>query len=446
MSDNHKLSLTTAILININIMIGVGVFINTTTLAKQAGVLGAMGYLVLGFLMLPLIVSISQLLTMHPKGGFYIYARQEINQFAGFVSACSYFIGKLASAVLMINVSVLFLKELLPALISVHQFLLVSLFLFLFVMLNMLHMKTGSILQMIFTMFKISPIFFLIVTGIFLFDGNTIVASDMLWTSIPSTLPFVLYGILGFEAACSLSSQIEEPEKNASRAVLISFGTVICMYFLYQLIFYGALGESLAQCPDYRSMFPIFIHKLFGVTSAYTQFLIISIHLCIASSALSAAYSILFSNTWNLYTLAQNNHIFGAKWFLQLNRYNTPWLCVIAQGFICLIHLFVTNGDQIPLQITGALGSIIAYTLSVLSLLIAKINRPHIPIYGFVPFCGLLSCLLLMSSCLYGLYYAGIYSLYSFCFLLIFGVGMYLYMKTIKLLLPQLKSDNSKQT
>lgn len=425
MSETHKLSLTTAILININIMIGVGVFINTTALAKQAGALGAMSYLILGLLMLPLIVSISQLLTIHPQGGFYVYAKKEITQFAGFVSAWSYFIGKLASAALMIHVSVLFLKELFPALSSVPQLLLDLFFLFLFISLNMLHVKTGSILQVLFTTFKLFPILFLIATGIFLFNGSAIASSDLLWTGIPSTLPLVLYGILGFEAACSLSSQIREPEKNASRAVLISFGTVICMYFLYQFIFYGALGQALAQCPDYRSMFPLFVHTLFGGASAYTRFLITGIHLCIASSAMSAAYSIIFSNTWNLYTLAQNNHVFGAKWFVQLNRYHIPWLCVLTEGFICVIHLLVTHADQISLQITGALGSVIAYTLSVLALLMAKRNRPHMPIHGLVPLCGFLSCLLLMSSCLYGLYHAGIYSLYSFCCLLIFGVVMY---------------------
>lgn len=425
MSNTHKLSLMTAILININIMVGVGIFINTTTLAQQAGAFGAVSYLVLGVLMLPLILSISYLLTMHPAGGFYSYAKSEINQFAGFVSAWSYFIGKLASAVLMIHVSVLFLQELLPMLANVNSLLLDVFFLLLFILLNMLNIKTGSILQIIFTMFKMLPVLFLIMAGIFLFDSTFIVASDALWTGIPSTLPLVLFGILGFEAACSLSSQIENPKKNASRAVLISFGVVICIYFLYQFVFYGALGESLAQCPDYRSMFPLFVQKLFGGASAYTRLLVTGIHLCIASSALSGAYSIIFSNTWNLYTLAQNNHIFGAKKFLQLNRYDTPWLCVIAEGFICMIHLLVTHADQIPLQITGALGVIIAYTLSVFSLFLAKRNRPYISINGFVPLCGLLSCLLLTSSCLYGLYNAGVYSLFSFVSLFIVGIVMY---------------------
>jgi APA family basic amino acid/polyamine antiporter len=427
MSVTHKLSLTTAILININIMIGVGVFINTISLANRAGSFGAISYLILGVLMLPLILSISKLLTIHPQGGFYVYAKNEINQFAGFVSAWSYFIAKLASATLMIHVSTLFLKELIPAFSLFNPFLLDLIFLLLFISLNMLHMKTGSILQMVFTVFKLFPILFLIITGLFLFNGSVITPTDASWVRLSSTLPLVLYAILGFEAACSLSSQIHNPSKNASRAVLISFGIVICMNFLYQFIFYGVLGESLAQASDYRSMFPLFIEALLGKTSVYASWLITGIHICIASSALSAAYGIIFSNTWNLYTLAQNNHIPGAQRFLALNRYDMPWLCILAQGCICIVHLIATQADQIPLQITGALGSTIGYTLSVLSLLVAKINRPHIPINGLIPVFGLMSCLLLISSCLYGLFNAGIYSLYSFCLLLSFGVAMYVY-------------------
>ncbi len=94
-----------------------------------------------------------------------------------------------------------------------NPFLLDFFFLVFFIVLNILHMKTGSMLQMVFTMLKIFPIFFIIVVGVFLFNGSAITDSNILWTSIPSTLPLVLYGILGFEAACSLSSQIREPEK-----------------------------------------------------------------------------------------------------------------------------------------------------------------------------------------------------------------------------------------
>src|SRR5271169_2910080 len=98
MTKEHMLSLPTAILININIMLGVGIFINTAELAKRAGALGCLSYALVGILLLPLIICVAELVKLHPSGGFYIFARREINPFFGFLSAWIYFTGKLASA------------------------------------------------------------------------------------------------------------------------------------------------------------------------------------------------------------------------------------------------------------------------------------------------------------------------------------------------------------
>ena len=98
MSQNFKLSLPVAILINVNIMLGTGVFINTVELAKRAGALGFLSYLIVGILMLPLIASFATLMKIYPQGGFYAFAQKELGPLAGFVSAWSYFIAKMASA------------------------------------------------------------------------------------------------------------------------------------------------------------------------------------------------------------------------------------------------------------------------------------------------------------------------------------------------------------
>ena len=52
-----KISLFAAIIINVNIIIGSGVFINTTELAKRAGLLGGLSYGIVGILLFPLILS-----------------------------------------------------------------------------------------------------------------------------------------------------------------------------------------------------------------------------------------------------------------------------------------------------------------------------------------------------------------------------------------------------
>ena len=94
MATAHKLSLATAILINLNIMMGAGIFINTVELAKRAGLLGAFMYPLIGLLILPLIIAIAKLIKLHPAGGFYIFAQKEINPFVGYLSTWSYFIAK----------------------------------------------------------------------------------------------------------------------------------------------------------------------------------------------------------------------------------------------------------------------------------------------------------------------------------------------------------------
>ena len=55
MSQTPHLSLLSAIIININIMLGSGIFINTVILPHHTGALGALAYGIGGLLFLPLI-------------------------------------------------------------------------------------------------------------------------------------------------------------------------------------------------------------------------------------------------------------------------------------------------------------------------------------------------------------------------------------------------------
>jgi amino acid transporter len=429
MSTHYKLSLPTTILINLNIMIGVGVFINTIALSKIAGALGSFAYIAIGILMLPLILSISKLLELHPSGGFYTFASCELSPFVGFISTWSYFIGKLSSTAIMTHVSILFIQELLPITAHYNPFILDLCVLGLFTILNMQNMKTGGTLQIIFTTLKLFPLIFLILTGIFLANPDVLVHATYTFSSIPTTLPLVLYSILGFEAACSLSSSIENAEKNASRAVLISYTAAITLYVLYQTVVYTVIGSELALLDDYRAVFPAFLTRLFGSHSPAMPYMIGIFHCALASSALSAAYSIMFSNVWNLVALAKHNHIPGGNWIAQLNSNHIPWLCVLAEAIIAVVHLSVTRGNQVPLQVTSALGCSITYLLSAVSLLTAKINRPGITIHWIIPLLALGSCTLLLSSCLYTLYRVGFQALTSFSILLTIGIGMYWFTK-----------------
>jgi len=421
---DQKLSLFAAILINLNVMLGAGIFINTIQLAHHAGALGFLGYLIIGVLMLPLILCIAQLLNRHPSGGFYTFAAREISTQAGFLSAWSYFTGKLASSILMIHVSVGLLQSVVPLMRSANIYALDLIILALFIFCNTMNFRIGTLIQSFFVGFKSIPIVTALIVGALFMKSSNFSYTDFKWEGIPFILPLVLYASAGFEAACSLSCRIKNAEKNASRVVLISFGLVIIIATFYQLFFYGAVGSQLGNLPDYRYAFPALFHQ-YNFSYSLRSLLTSIFHLAIAFSALGGSYGIIFSNTWNLYILAENKHTFMSARLAQFNRHLIPWACVVIQGFICIIYLLLTGGAQLPLQQLSALGCTLAYTMSVLSLRAAfmKENRPpsaYLIIWG-----ALISCAILISSCIGTLYYQSAQSLLMFAVLLLIGIAMF---------------------
>jgi len=427
MSTEHKLSLPAAILININIMLGAGVFLNSVILAKRAALFGCLAYAIIGIMILPLILSIAQILTIHPAGGFYIFARKEITTFWGFVSAWSYFTGKLASAGLIIHTSILLCQSIIPFLAQFNPFVLDVLLLSLFVALNMFNMQTGSQIQRSFLVLKMIPISFIVLTGLFYLSGDFITPQNMILSGIPSTLPLVLYAILGFEATCSLSSKIKDAQRNGPKAIYISYAIVISLLILYQFFFYLLMGPELAAQSSYLEAFPALLAKLFPTMPLLQHKLEAVLHLSIAASAVGGSYGIIFSNNWNLYTLAQHGHIIGSSFLTRLNKHQIPFACVFVEGILCLVYLFVSQAKQIPLQQISAFGSVIGYSLSVIALVIANIHRPQMGFNPWIARLGLVSCTILLAACIYNFMFAGFLTLVAYLTILGMGIGMYYY-------------------
>lgn len=433
--SEYKLSLSTAVLININIMLGAGIFINTPALADRTGVLGGGMYLLVGLLMLPLILSMAHLLRLHPAGGFYTFAREEIHPFAGFLSGWSYFTAKLSSCILMIHASALLLQHIFPLLADASTFFLDSVIIALFTLLNLLNVKAGGTIQKMFIGLKSIPIFFVIGVCFFLLQGENFSESHWHWEGIPLSLPLVIYAVVGFEAACSISGKIKNPEKNAPLAIFISFAVVIFIACTYQTFFYGALGQKLALCQGHCDTLPALISRLFGEGDSGKNLLGI-LHLALASSTLGAAYGIIFSNCWNLHVLAQNNHLWFSKFFVRLNKNKIPVACVFAEGMICIVYLIGSQGVLIPLQQISALGCVISYTLSVGALLLALRNDKQVKCNFRIPVCGLFSCAILIFACIRSFFLNGMSSLIIFGALLLFGACMYSSTSRLKAAVP----------
>ena len=423
MIKNPKLSLWAAVLVNINIMLGSGIFINTVLLSTYAGAASPLVYLVVGLLFFPLIYTMAKLMTLHKGGTFYDFA-QEIDPLFGFISSWTYFTAKMASSFLSMHVFVTLMQQIFPVLAVFSPLSYDAGIIALFVWLNSFNLKMGSSIQASFLILKLVPLLFAIITGLFLFKIHFFGLSDFIWAGIPTSFPLVIFAFSGFEASCSLSKNIQDPEKNGPRALFLSYTFVLLLAVCYQALFYGSLGEQLAHLTNFKEAFPSLFFTA-GFLPSTSLFLTYIVHIGIAASALGASYGIMYSNAWNLHALAQNNHIFYASFFTRLNKHGVPFMCVITEGLIAYLYLFLTQGQQVSLQQISALGSTAAYTLSVISCIVLYKKR-RINISPLI-FLALISCSLFIASLIYAYIQKGASSLVLFGGLFCLGIVQYVF-------------------
>jgi amino acid transporter len=431
MSNNTaQLSLSAAIIINLNIIIGSGIFINTTQLAQHAGILGGLSYAIVGTLLLPLILCFAQLLSVYPGGSFYSFCSTSLNPFMGFINAWCYFVTKLSSATLVIHVFVLLMQKTFPALACCDTLMLDMIILSMLASLSLLNIRTGSSIQRYLMILKLFPLFLVIIAGIIFFNAANLEPIHQLWSGIPATIPLVLHAMLGFEAACSISRNIENPQINGPRAVLISYGIVVMLYVAYQTLFYAILGTDLAAQTDYRGAFPLLINA-FNISDTARNILGHVIHGAIALSALSAGLGMIYSNMWNLYSLAEQKHV---AWFSNVimlrNRFGIPFLCVLAQAFISFIYMIIIAGEQTTFQQLSAFGSTCTYSLSIIGLIIVLMQRRKSVVVAVL---GFINCLILLSASLYAMWCMGNSKpLCIFSGAMVIGIVLYLISKECK--------------
>lgn len=425
MHTTQKLSLFEAICINITIMIGTGLFINTVLLAQYSGPFVLLTFLATGCLMLPLVLSFAELIRYYPVGGFYTFASKTINPIVGFLSAWIYFFAKLASSTLGMHVFVCIMQQIIPPLAHIPTLALDVIIISSCTILNLLNLKTGSTLLKYFFILKLIPIATVLLASIVYGSGATLLELPSSANGILYTIPLVLFSLLGFEASCSLSNQIENAHKNGARAIIVSFSFVVLLSIAYQLGFYLILGSEFLAFTDYRQAFPALFALIIPHQDLLQKIAYTAIHAAIASSAFSGSYGMFYSLRWNMVTLAEHQHLkIGNNAIKQFNQYGSPFICTLFAGIICLCYVLITHGSLVTLQQLSAFGCTITYIISAFALLLHRTqNTSHTGI--LLPLTALASCGLLASICFYNLYTTGIGALIALGIITVAGIGLY---------------------
>lgn len=268
MKSRHTLGLVMLTALVVGNMIGSGIFLLPSALAKYGSIsLLGWGFTAIGAILLALVFArLSQ--AMPATGGPYAFCREAFGDFIGFQAAYCYWvyawIGNAAITVAFAG----YLSHFFPVLADDHL-------LRLGVMLAVVWALTGvsilgiwyaGIIQVVLTVVKVFPLLFVGIVGLFFFKMEHFVPFNA--TAMPDmgalmgAATLTLWAFIGMESATIPAGNVENPRRDIPRATILGVLLVAVVYLLGSFSIMGVLSNEALQASHapyadaVRHMFP----------------------------------------------------------------------------------------------------------------------------------------------------------------------------------------------
>lgn len=374
----HKISLTTAILMNINIMVGSGILVGAGSIAAVSGQASFLAWLMVAFLFLPIVLSTVQLSRMFPgAGGFYAYAKEGLGKRAGYWSGWMYIVGYSFAA----SLETIALRQTLIEAFNldwawlngspIYFNLLAAI---IFTGLNFLSIRAlGKILNMA-TISKIIPLMVLILLIPFIFNPSFCISGHEL-SLVPMSLPLAIFGYFGFEYCTSISHHIENSERNAPLAILVGFFITALLYTLFH---FGAINLMGVQGLVEQGA-PAFAEFITLPIPFLANFLGFLIPVASAITFFGAALGLMNANSVMLHSMAEKNVFHFSPTLSKVTKINRPWVSILLQGLalftITTSMTYAAGSLNNAISVVGSLcvfGVFLAFVLPFISLIIVQ--------------------------------------------------------------------------
>ncbi|MBO1417391.1 amino acid permease [Streptomyces sp. FH025] len=248
-SKIRRFGLPTATALVMGNIIGGGIFMIPAAVAPFGTVsLAAFAVLTVGAIALALVFG--QLARRNPRtGGPYVYAREAFGDFAGFLSAWSYWITTWVSNAALAVAAVGYLDVLVPMNHSVPLEITAALALqWLPALANLAGTRYVGAVQLVSTVLKFIPLLLVSVGGLFFFDPKNLGpfdASGQGWMGgMSAAAAILLFSYLGVESAAMSAGQVRDPERNVGRASVLGTTGAAVVYLLGTLAVFGTVAHD----------------------------------------------------------------------------------------------------------------------------------------------------------------------------------------------------------
>ena len=342
--------------------VGSGIFMMPTLLAPY-GLIGFGGWLIAGAGSVLVALTMSRLVRRIPKtGGPYIYANEGLGHFAGFIIAWTYWIACITAIAGISIAFVSYLGFFIPAISnSALLSLLASLVLvWLIVTLNIFSIESSTKFQVVSTLLKLLPLFFMMFLGLVGFDSNNLPeinptnANPFILLATVTTL--VMWSFVGIETATVPAENFINPEKTIPKVLIAAVLSVLTIYVLVSIAVAAIVPAD--ELMNSSAPFALAATKILGFSGG----------VIIAFGALISTLGSLNANTLtagNITFAAARDKLLPSK-FLTLSDAGTPiFSFILAGSFVSfLLMLNYTKGlidAFIFFAMLSTLSTLIAY-------------------------------------------------------------------------------------
>jgi APA family basic amino acid/polyamine antiporter len=432
------LGLTSATTLVMGSMIGSGVFIVSADMARllQSPALMIWAWIITGFMTIVAALSYGELAAMMPKaGGQYVYLRESLGPLWGFLYGWTFFLVIQTGTIAAVGVAFgKFLGVFLPSIAADHWIIhlwkvppiyvgpmvlgnmdvglntqnLVAILTIVFLsVLNVYGVKTGALVQNIFTFAKTAALLGLVLFGIFLGANHTAIAANFganfwknaglgTWRQIPVGIAgaTAFVGTLTVLAVAQVGSlfsadawnnvtftagEVKNPQRNLPLSLALGTGAVILIYLAANVVYLLALplmgdphgptllARGIAYAKEDRVATAV-MQQMFGASGAGLMALAILI------STFGCNNGLILAGARVYYAMARDGLFFRRVAELH-PKYRTPAISLMVQmvwaGILCL------SGSYGQLLDYTMFAVLVFYILTLVGLFVLRVKEPN---------------------------------------------------------------------
>ncbi|MFF8810781.1 amino acid permease [Streptomyces pactum] len=245
----RRFGLPTATALVMGNIIGGGIFLLPASVAPY-GTVSLLAFAVLTVGAVALALVFGRLARRDPRtGGPYVYAREAFGDFAGFLSAWSYWTMSWVSNAALAVAVVGYVHVLFPGHGNGATDLTVALLaLWLPTLANLAGTRWVGAVQLVSAVLKFLPLLFIAVAGLFFFDagnlGSFTEGGGSPLGGLSAAAAILLYSYVGVESAAMSAGEVRDPERNVGRATVLGTIGAAVVYLLGTLAVFGTVAHQ----------------------------------------------------------------------------------------------------------------------------------------------------------------------------------------------------------